>query len=628
MFPLFRNIDFLMAAIVINIILLISSKLRYKDVNKANNSYLRIVLLSLIACILDILQTVSRTYLGSFSPTMMHFLRCSFNCVNITISLMVYMYFRSYQDDYESHNRIEDFIAGIVAVAYFLSSILDFFYGHMTWFDENYKYIKGPMYPFIYVGLAFIIAMGLLVSVKGRKNYTRNQFIAICCFCIITVIFSLIELLIDSTVLISLFGESLSLLVMQSSLETPEYTSVVKAKEQAENLKSVADKANAAKSDFLARMSHEIRTPMNAVMGMNEMIINSTLEESTKIYATDAYVASKNLLELINDILDFSKIESGKVQLTNDKFSITTILRELWVMFLIKANDKGLNLQFDISDYMPDEVIGDANRIRQILVNLLGNAVKYTDSGTVMLRISLLKNTGNTVCFRTEVIDTGRGIKEEDLDKLFEAFERIEEKKNANIEGTGLGINITAALLNLMNSELEVNSVYGKGSTFFFDLELEYIPDNFVSEFSSADILEVATDSSILEVNEARVLVVDDTPLNLKVFKAFLKESDFDIDMAVSGFEALEYTSKKKYDLIFMDHLMPEMNGVECFNAIRVQDGGMNIDTPVIVLTANAIKGAYENYLEMGFADVCFKPYSKDELIYIINKKLSTTSLD
>lgn len=627
-FNLFRNIDFVLAAIVINIVLLISSKLRYKNVSKANNSYLRIVWLTLFACILDIIQTVSRTYLGMFSPTVMHLFRCAFNCVNISIALLVYMYFRSYQDDYELHNRVEDFIAGIVAVCYFVSSVFDFFLGHMTWFADDYQYVKGEMYPFIYFGLAFMIAMGFLVTMRDRKSYSRNQFIAICAFCVITVSFAGIELLFDSVVLVSLFGVSLSLLIMQSSLETPEYSSVVKAKEEAENLKAIADKANDAKSEFLARMSHEIRTPMNAVMGMNEMIINSTLEESTKVYATDAYVASKNLLEIINDILDFSKIESGKIQLTYDKFSITTILRELWGMFLIKAQDKGLNLQFDISDYMPDELIGDAGRFRQILVNLLGNAVKYTDSGTIMLRISLLKDKKDTVFFRTEVIDTGRGIKEEHLDKLFEAFERIEEKKSINIEGTGLGINITAALLNLMDSELEVNSVYGKGSTFFFDLELGYIPGVFVSEFSSADILEVATDSSVLDVNDGSVLVVDDTSLNLKVFKAFLKETNFDIDMATSGFEALDYTSKKKYDLIFMDHLMPEMNGVECFEKIRCQENGMNLDTPVIVLTANAIKGAYENYIDLGFSDVCFKPYSKDELINLINKNLQQTLLD
>lgn len=628
MYNLFRNIDFLIAAIIINIVLFISSKLRYQGVSKANNSYLRIVALLVVSCFLDIIQTISRTYLGMFTPAVMHFFRCSFNCVNITIALMVYMYFRSYQEDYEKHNRVEDFIAGIVSVAYFASSVLDFFCGHMTWFDDDCNYIKGPMYPFIYIGLAFVIAMGFIVTLKGRHNYSKNQFIAICTFCFLTTTCALLEVLIDSVVLVSLFGVSLSMLIMQSSLETPEFSAVVKAKEEAEKLKIIADKANDAKSDFLARMSHEIRTPMNAVMGMNEMIINSTLEESTKVYATDAYVASKNLLEIINDILDFSKIESGKLQLSYEKFSITTILRELWGMFLIKANDKGLNLQFDITDYMPDVLVGDSSRLRQILINLLSNAVKYTDSGTVMLRISLLKNYDNKVNFRTEIIDTGRGIKEENLDKLFEAFERIEEKKSANIEGTGLGINITAALLNLMNSELEVNSVYGKGSTFFFDLELEHEPDVFVSEFSSADILEVATDSSVLEIENAKVLVVDDTPLNLKVFKAFLKETSMEIDMAQSGFEALEYTLKNKYDLIFMDHLMPEMNGVECYERIRKQTEGLNNETPVIVLTANAIKGAYENYIELGFRDVCFKPYTKDELITIINKHLNSTLLD
>lgn len=376
-----------------------------------------------------------------------------------------------------------------------------------------------------------------------------------------------------------------------------------------------ANRANRAKSDFLAKMSHEIRTPMNAIMGMNEIIMKSDVSDEIRGYATDAYRASEGLLSIINEILDFSRIESGRLELCNERFDLGAFLFRMYNMFVMRAEGKGLALTVDAAQDLPRYVTSDENRLMQVLNNLVSNAVKYTDSGVVTLRVSS-KPDGETARFVTfEVEDTGRGIREEDLSKLFQAFERIDVQNNRNIEGTGLGLNIAFRIVEKMDSKLEVESEFGKGTRFFFTVRFECDPYVRMGDFHSCNVVAAPENEKPMFVNpDKRILVVDDNIVNLKVIKALLKDSQMTVIEVTSGAQALRAASTRKFDLIFMDHYMSGMDGVETLFRIREQEDGPNHDTPVIALTANAIKGAYEKYRELGFVDVVFKPTTLSDL--------------
>ena len=622
MFGLIRNIDFLIAAMLISVVLLITSNRKYKNVSKANKSFTASCVLLLISCVVEIFVTVTRTYPHIFTPFVMHIMRSSYSISNGLLAVFVYRYARSYSESYYYKKSWADIATIATGVLYTTISIIDIPTGIVTWFEEDGTYVHGPLYIITYGGVGIVLLSALIATLYDKKYYTREQFVSINVLYAITAVATVAEILISSKVLIIMFGISIGLLTVFMSLESPDYTKAVRAKEEAEKARSEAELANSAKSDFLARMSHEIRTPMNAIMGMNETIITSTKEEQTKVYAADAYNAANNLLDIINEILDFSRIESGKLTLLNDKYSLTDILRDLWILFRAKAEEKGLTVVFEIDQELCDARNGDKVRIRQILINLLNNAIKYTDEGTVTLRLSLISAKEGADSVRYEIIDTGRGIRKEDINKLFEAFSRVEENKSTNIVGTGLGINITTSLLKLMDSELKVESEYGRGSDFSFVLTQEIFGDEKVGRYDAVKSDETNTSETVVRAKGRRILCVDDTPLNLKVFRAFLKNAELEIDLAESARDALELTRKTKYDLIFMDHLMPEIDGPECFKMIKEQEGGLNGDTPEIVLTANAIKGADDKYRKMGFSDVCFKPYTKEELARVINRNI------
>ena len=619
MFGLIRNIDFLIISILISVILLINSNRNYKTVSNANRSFTRTLVLMIISCSIEILVTVTRTYPHIFHPYVMHIMRSSYSIANGLLAIFVYIYARSYSGSFTEKKNWADYSVIAAGAGYVLISIIDIPTGIVTWFEEDGTYVHGPLYIITFAGVGVILLFALVATIKDRRYYTGDQFAAINFLYGITAVATATEIAISSKVLLIMFGITVGLLIVYMSLESPDYAKAVAAKEEAERLRREADKANSAKSEFLARMSHEIRTPMNAIMGMNEMIINTTHEDQTRVYSSDAYNAANNLLDIINDILDFSRIESGKLELIIDKYSLSAVLRDLWIMFKAKSDEKGLTVEFEIDSELSDEYIGDRVRIRQILINLLNNAIKYTDEGSVSLKISKVSSEDGFDRVRYEVVDTGRGIREEDKWKLTEAFARIEEDKSTNIAGTGLGISITTSLLDMMDSKLLVESVYEKGSNFSFELKQEKAGDIKIKDYNEASSENVAVFENKVETKGRRILCVDDTPLNLKVFRAFLKDTASEIDLAESGKDALVLTTKNRYDLIFMDHLMPEMDGVECFKEIRKQENGKNTETPVIVLTANAIKGAREKYIEMGFKDALFKPYSRDALVKALN---------
>lgn len=386
---------------------------------------------------------------------------------------------------------------------------------------------------------------------------------------------------------------------------------------------AIAEKANRAKSEFLAKMSHEIRTPINAVLGMNEMILRESKEAETKEYAKDIKASANTLLGLINDILDTSKIESGKLEIIPGNYELDRLLNDVTNMIYMKAKDKQLQFNIVVDERIPNNQFGDDVRLRQILVNLLNNAVKYTKEGSITLSVSG-DVQGEKIVMHYEVKDTGIGIKEEDMPKLFAAFERIEESRNHNIEGTGLGMNIVAELLQLMGSRIHVDSVYGKGTRFFFDLEQNILDTKPIGNYGERNkrIHEEHSAKLLFTAPEARILVVDDNDMNRKVFRHLLKRTLIQVTDVESGKQCLEQIQKEQYDLIFLDHMMPEMDGMETFNKMKQLEDNKCKNVPVIILTANAVKGAREYYLEQGFDGFLSKPVTGEELESVIMKYL------
>ena len=417
--------------------------------------------------------------------------------------------------------------------------------------------------------------------------------------------------------------ENARLLKHEMELIEKKNEELEKANELAEEARQDAIAANAAKDKFLAHMSHEIRTPINAVLGMDTMILRETKDMQIKEYALDIQNAGQNLLALINDILDFSKIESEKLEIIPVEYDLCSLIHDISNMIKAKAEAKKLELHIHVDENLPSKLLGDDVRVRQVLVNLLNNAVKYTHQGKVSLSVDG-RCEGRKVILDFAVRDNGIGIKEEDISKLFKEFERIEEKRNRNIEGTGLGINITTRLLLLMGSRLQVESVYGEGSCFSFTLEQQIVdstPIGNLEERISKQSKEYAY-TSTFTASEAYFLVVDDTLINLKVFVSLLKDTGVNVDVADSGKACLEMVAKKHYDLIFLDHMMPEMDGIETLHRMKEMEENLCENTPVIALTANAITGAKEMYLAEGFDAFLSKPINPEKLEQMILKLL------
>ncbi len=398
-----------------------------------------------------------------------------------------------------------------------------------------------------------------------------------------------------------------------------QYDQIREAKEEAEY-------ANHAKSRFLANMSHEIRTPINAVLGMDEMILRESNEPEIRGYAADIYTAGNTLLSLINDILDSSKIESGKMEIVPVDYELPTLIRDLYNMISQRAQAKDLHLVLEIDPALPKGLFGDDVRIRQVITNILTNAVKYTPAGSVYFRVRGTRE-GEDIVLHVEVEDTGIGIKEEDLPKLFEAYRRIEEGRNRHIEGTGLGMTITIQLLSMMGSKLEVESVYGKGSKFFFDLRQRVVNETPIGEFSVAarSSEEHYHYEGAFIAPDARVLVVDDNAMNRKVFRSLLKVTRMQITEADGGAAALSLAEAERFDMVFMDHMMPDMDGVETMQRMRKIAGYDTV--PIYVLTANAVTGAKEQYLADGFDGFISKPIVSDKLEQAIREALPDTLL-
>ncbi len=387
-----------------------------------------------------------------------------------------------------------------------------------------------------------------------------------------------------------------------------------------------AERENELKSSFLANMSHEIRTPVNAIMGMNELILREAKVDDVKKYAVDVKEASENLLEIINDILDFSKIESGRMDLNEMSYDFAMLLHDVDTVIGVKAKDKGILYTINVDPSIPTGLYGDGTKIRQIIINLLNNAVKYTAKGSVTMTVKNLSVAyAEEAKLEIRVKDTGRGIKADEYDGLFEKFTRIDEKANSAIEGTGLGLAITKSFIEMMGGNIVVLSEYGKGSEFIVTVNQKidnYKPIGDFHKRAKKLLLSEPVYQPSFEAPDVKILVVDDNEVNLKVVKGLLKKTLINVETAVSGEEMLKKVVDTKYDLIFLDHMMPVMDGIEALENMRRLPVCANEKTPVVALTANAIKGAEETYKAAGFDAYLAKPIHSEELESMIKELL------
>ncbi len=503
-----------------------------------------------------------------------------------------------------------------------VASLTSIFTPVLFWFDETGEYHACPAR---YAQLIFQIVLFLLtaaytfIATLRLEGTIKRRHQTICLFGLIIAVSLILQLeflFIPMYTIGYMMGTCLlHTFVISERVEEYRRASLESLRRE----KEAAEKASQAKSEFLSNMSHEIRTPINAVLGMNELILRECDDDNILSYAENVRSSGNTLLGLINDILDFSKIEAGKIEIIPVEYDLSSTLNDMVIMIHNRSDDKGLTFNVDFDQNIPKQLFGDEVRIKQVITNILTNAVKYTETGSVTFSVGFdpCDDDPESIVMHVKVKDTGIGIKPEDMEKLFSKFERIEEKRNRNIEGTGLGMTITKNLLDMMGSSLQVESTYGVGTTFFFDLRQKVVKWEPLGDYRTSVHMLLKEHKKYKEkftAPEATVLVVDDNPMNLMVFKSLLKRTKIIIETANSGDEALAMAQSKMYDMIFLDHMMPGKDGIETLHELRAQTDGPNEATVTVCLTANAISGAREQYLAAGFNNYLTKPIHPGKL--------------
>ena len=497
---------------------------------------------------------------------------------------------------------------GIFCLIYFIINLLFIIFLPMKYYNNNgIVYSYGASVNYMFFVYAFLIILWIGCMLVNFKNLKHKKYLPLFTFIILGTIVGIIQK-INPTLLLMTACDTVVTFLMYFTIENPD----MKLINQLELAKDQAEKANHAKSDFLSSMSHEIRTPLNAIVGFSECIENATDLEEAKQDAKDIVMASKNLLEIVNGILDISKIEADKMEIVNTEYNLKEILDNLSKLILPRIAEKDIELNTNFAADIPDVLYGDSGKVKQVISNVLTNAAKYTEKGEINFNVNCINN-GNDCRLIITIKDTGRGIKTEQIDKLFTKFQRLDEDKNTTVEGTGLGLAITKRLVEMMGGKIVVSSVYGEGSTFTIYLNQEIRN----SLYNKEDIIEEE-----ITFNNNKILLVDDNKLNLKIGTKILKEFNLDVVCAESGFECIEKIKKNKYDLVLMDIMMPKMGGVETLRKLKELKF---FKTPVIALTADAIQGKEKKYLEVGFNGYLTKPIEKDklkkELIKYLNLK-------
>lgn len=497
-------------------------------------------------------------------------------------------------------------ITKIVYIVCFIAIIMLPVKFHLS--DGVVMYSYGPAVDFIFFFVGSAIFLMIICTIYNYKNLRDKKYFPLYTFLFLGVITNVIQSL-NPNILLATSMETFITFLMYFTIENPD----VKMIEQLNIAKDQADKANMAKSEFLSNMSHEIRTPLNAIVGFSQALQEEDLPPQAQEEVKDIMMASESLLDIVNGILDISKIESGKLEIVNTEYSTKKVFDELVALTRARLGDKPLDFRVSIDPTLPSYLYGDYVRLKQVILNLLTNAVKYTKEGYIEFKVSTVKKDG--ICrIIASVEDSGIGIENSKIDKLFTKFERFDLEKNITIEGTGLGLAITKKLVDLMHGKIVVQSIYGKGSRFTVAIDQRIVDKKVIEQEETLD------EFVPFDATGKKILVVDDNKVNLKVAARLLKDYKVEVVEVDNGYECIQrIRNNEHFDLVLLDDMMPKMSGVETLKHLK-EDSSYSV--PTVALTANAISGMKEKYLSDGFDDYLSKPIDKNELNRVIRKFL------
>ena len=621
------NVSLECVGIFVIIIVWIFHTIQYKNKTLLNKYFRSLIVVSFLSCTLDVATGLTLSYPNAIPVTYNIIL----NCMYFIVSAIMTHYFTVYIRN-AIGTKINKYIVifnHVLLIFIILTEIVNCFYGFYFYFDENRLYTHGDLYYVFFAVSFYYIIFATVTIILGKKHASKRQVVGAASYVILDGVFYIIQTVAFPNVLLVGLSVAFTILIIFLLLETPDYYKLNETLEELGKAKEEAENANKSKSAFLANMSHEIRTPINGIMGLNEAALRINKDSDIETYLLDMHSAGKTLLNLVNEILDFSKIEAGKMEIIKSDYNLTDVIRSVYNIMAFKAKDKNLDFQIENDSSIPNILYGDESRIKQIMVNLLNNAIIYTECGWVVLKISMEHLDPDNINLVISVEDTGIGISEDNQKLLFEAFQRVDTLKNRHIEGTGLGLKITKQLVTLMGGEIFVSSAYGKGSTFTARIPQRIVDDNPMGKFNiKAQVIDHEENAMDFSAKEGKILIVDDVDMNIKVMKALLRPVGIQIDSASSGEEALTKLGKNQYDIVFLDHMMPGIDGMEVFDRHKKNTSSPNKNTPIIVLTANAIAGMKEEYLGYGFDDYLSKPVEEKKLFLTLKKYLPQEKID
>ncbi|MCI8669310.1 MAG: response regulator [Lachnospiraceae bacterium] len=610
------NIDFELAAAAYMIILYIFLLIQYSAQSEINREFRKLTLYVLTANIMDVATAITISYAADIPVWANVLVNTLYFAAAALLASQFMRYVNSYVSSEGEENKRFFRFNNFLIYIYLLFLFANMFFGYIFSFHGDGAYIHGKLYLIVYILPLYYILYSGGILLHNRSVFHFKQMVSIGIFIILALAGPVLQMVCFPDILLANFTVTLAILVILFSLETPDYYELIKTmvelkrtKEEAELARKEALEANHAKTEFLANMSHEVRTPINAILGYNEMIMRETRESHTTAYAVNVQAAGRTLLSIINNILDFTNIDTGRLKLENGPYYLSSLFQDIITYAEYYAEKKNLELRLSIDENLPCRLSGDVVRLMQIFNNLISNAAKYTNEGFIEIIAGWKAESEDTGVMSVQIRDTGIGMKKEDIQKISESFSRFDNRKTRNIQGIGLGLSIVTRLLDLMDSRLIIESQYEKGSTFSFQIRqkiVEAAPIGKIGEQKEYDFLQQSKLEEKFTAPSAKILAVDDNIMNLDLLKGILKNTKLQIDTATNGAEALKMLEQEKYHLIFLDHMMPVMDGMETLKEIKRR--GICNGVPVIALTANAIAGVKEVYLEAGFDDYLSKP--------------------